>query len=327
MAHDIIMPVLGMNQDTGIIAEWLKQPGEWVASGDVVMAVETDKAVQDIESRHEGYLSHVKYEAGAEVPVGDVIAQLTAEPEEDKPAAEAAPAAKEEVAEEKPKPAEAPVAKAPLPAKKESKVAPSVGGKILASPKAKALLRERGISLNDMVADGATQPIHAAEAAGYQPRAAKVASLGKISGSVNPEAIVSTEQWLTAEGIEVSRAELLALLVAGTLRFTNVIEADTDCVVAVPADEFSLLNPDQTGLSGLEKLDEEDGFVCLWDFTGSAIAGFELDSSAKVNVSVFGGDQWTVELRFDTGLISSKQAVALLSELTRRISQPLRQLL
>jgi pyruvate/2-oxoglutarate dehydrogenase complex dihydrolipoamide acyltransferase (E2) component len=29
MSFDIIMPVLGMNQDTGIIAQWLKQPGEW----------------------------------------------------------------------------------------------------------------------------------------------------------------------------------------------------------------------------------------------------------------------------------------------------------
>lgn len=327
MSHDIIMPVLGMNQDTGIIAEWLKKPGEWVASGDVVMAVETDKAVQDIESRHEGYLSHVKYEAGAEVPVGGVVAQLTAEPEEDKPSETAASTAKAEVVEEKPKAAEAPVAKAPPPAKKQSTVAPSTGGKVLASPKAKALLRDRGISLNDMAADGVTQPIHAAEAASYQPRAARVSSLGKISGSVNPEALISTETWLAAEGIEVSRAEILALLVADALRYTNVVESDFDCTVAVPADEFTLLNPDQLGLAGLEKLDEEDGFVCLWDFTASSIGGFELDSAAKINVSVFGGEQWTAELRFDTSLISSKQAVAFLSELTRRMTQPLRQLL
>lgn len=327
MAHDIIMPVLGMNQDTGIISEWLKKPGEWVASGDVVMAIETDKAVQEIESRYEGYLSHVKYEAGEEAPVGDVIAQLTAEPEADITIVEQAPVVNKETTDTKPKNKVAPVVKTPSLAKKESKVLAPLGGRILASPKAKTLLNRRGITLENMVADGAKQPIHAAEAAAYQPRVAQAATLGKISGAVNPDALISTEQWLASEGIEVTRAEILALLIAGTLRYTGAVELDFDCIVAIPTAEIYLLNPDKRGFSGLEKLETDEGFVCLWDFTTTSISGFELDSSAKINVSVFGGDHWTVELRFDTSAISPKQAVTVLSELTRRISQPLRQLL
>jgi hypothetical protein len=330
MSHDIIMPVLGMNQDTGIIAEWLKAPGDWVASGDVVMSVETDKAVQDIESRYEGYLSHVKYDAGAEVPVGDVIAQLTAEPE----SARAVTDEKVPVDQKNVAPVatvvEAPASESKITQPLEKKISTSVGGKVLASPKAKALLKERGIAISELVDDGIAQPIHAADVTSFERKVSKVTTascLGKINSTVNPEAILETECWLAADGMQISRAELFSLLVVGTLRYTKVIAADADCSVVIPSDESCLLNPDLFGLADLQKSDEENGFVCLWDFTESTISGFELDSDAKLNVSVFGGEQWTLELRFDTQTINPKQAVTLLSELTRRITQPLRQLL
>lgn len=341
MSHDIIMPVLGMNQDTGIIAEWLKQPGEWVASGDVVMSVETDKAVQDIESRYEGYLSHVKYEAGAEVPVGDVVAQLTAQPESDLDSASSetdtgkAATTQSPVAEKAPAHVTTPQPshKTPQPSHNTGLVKtglPSVGGKILASPKAKSLLRDRGIAISDLTDDGVAQPIHAADVMAYEPKIRQkhvASSMGKIHSVVSPDAIVVTEEWLASDELSVSRAELLAVLVAGALRYSKVIESGVDCSVVIPADDCCLLNPDLVGLGDLQKSQDENGFVSLWDFTESSIAGFELDSDAKLNVSVFGGDQWTVELRFDTNVIRPKQAIVLLSEITRRISQPLRQLL
>ena len=76
MPHEIIMPVLGMNQDTGSIACWNKKPGDYVEAGDVVMDVETDKAVMEIEAKQKGYLTKIFYEAGCEVPVGDVVALI-----------------------------------------------------------------------------------------------------------------------------------------------------------------------------------------------------------------------------------------------------------
>jgi len=39
MAYEIIMPVLGMNQDTGIISVWLKQPGDFVEVDEPIMEV------------------------------------------------------------------------------------------------------------------------------------------------------------------------------------------------------------------------------------------------------------------------------------------------
>jgi pyruvate/2-oxoglutarate dehydrogenase complex dihydrolipoamide acyltransferase (E2) component len=51
MAHEVIMPALGMAQDTGLIVSWLKKPGDAVKAGDPIMEVETDKATMEVESR------------------------------------------------------------------------------------------------------------------------------------------------------------------------------------------------------------------------------------------------------------------------------------
>jgi hypothetical protein len=34
MPHDVIMPALGMAQDTGLIVSWLKKPGDAVKTGE-----------------------------------------------------------------------------------------------------------------------------------------------------------------------------------------------------------------------------------------------------------------------------------------------------
>jgi len=44
MPLDVIMPALGMAQETGQVVAWHKQPGDLVAKGDVLFEVETDKA-------------------------------------------------------------------------------------------------------------------------------------------------------------------------------------------------------------------------------------------------------------------------------------------
>jgi len=77
MPHDIIMPALGMAQDTGVLVRWIKQPGEAVAEGDALFEVETDKATMEVEAQSAGYLTQVTAQAGDNVPVGQVIAQIS----------------------------------------------------------------------------------------------------------------------------------------------------------------------------------------------------------------------------------------------------------
>ena len=89
--HEVIMPALGMAQDTGQIVSWLKSPGDAVKAGDALFEVETDKATMEVEAPADGFLTDVQAEAGADVPVGDVIALISATAEDSRRRA-AAPA-------------------------------------------------------------------------------------------------------------------------------------------------------------------------------------------------------------------------------------------
>ena len=81
MPHDIIMPALGMAQETGKIISWLKQPGDAGATGDVIMEVETDKSVMEVEAQASGFLTRVTAKAGDDVPVGQVVAVIAEAPD------------------------------------------------------------------------------------------------------------------------------------------------------------------------------------------------------------------------------------------------------
>lgn len=93
MAIEIVMPRLGWTMEEGTLVEWLKKPGEAVQAGEVLFTVETDKAINEVESFDAGRL-HIPEDApgpGATVPVGTVLGYLLAEGEE--PPASVAPAA------------------------------------------------------------------------------------------------------------------------------------------------------------------------------------------------------------------------------------------
>ena len=76
MATDVIMPALGMAQETGILIQWLKEPGDAVKAGEPLMEIETDKATVEVEAAASGVLANVSAQAGDEVPVGQVIAVI-----------------------------------------------------------------------------------------------------------------------------------------------------------------------------------------------------------------------------------------------------------
>ena len=74
MAISVIMPALEMAQETGKVISWKKKQGEQVKKGEILLEVETDKAVVEIEANGDGILSGVKAQEGAVVPVGQNIA-------------------------------------------------------------------------------------------------------------------------------------------------------------------------------------------------------------------------------------------------------------
>jgi pyruvate dehydrogenase E2 component (dihydrolipoamide acetyltransferase) len=76
MAVSVVMPALEMAQETGKLISWKKKEGEKVAKGEMLLEVETDKAVVEIEAQAEGILGGVTAKVGDVVPVGQTIAWL-----------------------------------------------------------------------------------------------------------------------------------------------------------------------------------------------------------------------------------------------------------
>ena len=64
----------------GNISKWHKQVGDEIGPGDVLAAIETDKAVVDFEMQEEGYVAALLYPEGArDVDLGKVVAIIVEE--------------------------------------------------------------------------------------------------------------------------------------------------------------------------------------------------------------------------------------------------------
>jgi pyruvate dehydrogenase E2 component (dihydrolipoamide acetyltransferase) len=77
MASEIVMPRMGLTMETGKIVNWLKQEGQTVKTGELLLTIETDKATVEIEALEGGVLGKIVADTGEEVPVGAVIGYLT----------------------------------------------------------------------------------------------------------------------------------------------------------------------------------------------------------------------------------------------------------
>lgn len=60
----------------GIVREWRKQSGDVVVQGDVLLEIETDKALFEVESPSAGTLGLLRAAVGETVPVGQVLVQV-----------------------------------------------------------------------------------------------------------------------------------------------------------------------------------------------------------------------------------------------------------
>ena len=149
MPIDVIMPALGVAQQTGTLLKWLRTEGQAVAKGEPLMEVETDKATVEIEAPGSGILSQVTAKAGDQVPVGQRIAYILTPGEESPPETVPAGRSAPPIQEEK---------KQPAPAAKitSTAVAPvaSSAGRLLASPAAKRIAKEKRVELASLQGSG-----------------------------------------------------------------------------------------------------------------------------------------------------------------------------
>jgi len=73
---DVTMPKLSDTMEEGKILRWLKQAGDQVEVGDLLVEVETDKADMEVEASAAGVLREVKLGEGESAAVGAVIAVI-----------------------------------------------------------------------------------------------------------------------------------------------------------------------------------------------------------------------------------------------------------
>jgi pyruvate dehydrogenase E2 component (dihydrolipoamide acetyltransferase) len=73
MAHSVIMPKAGMAMETGTIVRWFKEVGDRVEIGEPLLEIETDKVTMEVEAEFSGTLLAVLKEPGDTVPVTETI--------------------------------------------------------------------------------------------------------------------------------------------------------------------------------------------------------------------------------------------------------------
>ena len=326
----VIMPALGMAQDTGVIVAWHKGLGDAVAADDILFEVETDKATMEVEAGAVGFVAALLAEATEAAPVGDTIAIISAEKPANpvqrsiadggaaKPAASPnpAPTAKDEP---KPAPGKAPKAQA----------ATSPDGRILASPKARRLALEQGLDLNRLVMVGHPQPFHVADLEVLRALPAETVghtatSSRRLTANLPTVGFGAFAAW-AAENADLQDANaLLAGLAAASLgRVTATIAVESfgqSRAYRVPAGPFSAITKAE---------DDSAPALILRDLRMSRVSTVDLgaEEDAPILTLTQASSGLSITLECASQDLTAGEAVNLLSEFAGRMEQPLRHLL
>ena len=159
----ITMPRLSDTMEEGTVAKWNKKVGDPVNEGDILAEIETDKATMEFESFYSGTLLYIGLEEGQSAAVDSVLAAIGKEgtdPESVKAAIVSSTKEAtnpEEVKVSTPAPVvEQKETPKPIPVAAQSPVSTQSthNGRLVASPLAKKLAEEKGISLQQVKGSG-----------------------------------------------------------------------------------------------------------------------------------------------------------------------------
>jgi pyruvate dehydrogenase E2 component (dihydrolipoamide acetyltransferase) len=137
---DVGMPRLSDSMEEATVLQWLKRPGEDVAKGEPLVEVETDKATIVYEAESAGRLEEIVVGEGHAAALGAVIARMRVA------AGVGAPAAARTAA---PPPAAVPTTPVAAPAPRAAR-----GGRARATPVARRLAEQLGVSLQGLTGSG-----------------------------------------------------------------------------------------------------------------------------------------------------------------------------
>ncbi len=148
------MPQMGFDMTEGKVARWLKKIGDPVKQGEPIVEIETDKVNIEAEAFADGVLREILVGDGTTVPVGSMIGIIGA-PGEDLTAMKAEAGLVAKPAEQSAVEAKSAAAAQPIGAVAAPAPAMTGGnGRIKASPLAKRLAQEKGVSLAQLNGTG-----------------------------------------------------------------------------------------------------------------------------------------------------------------------------
>jgi len=277
MAISIVMPALEMAQETGKLVSWIKPEGATVAKGELILEIETDKAVMEIESPGAGVLAGIKAKPGDVVPVGQVIGWIVAAGEKP-PADEVQVVSGRNLASVSSPAHEAPTTKTTAPLEtREARI----------SPKARRLAKERGVEVGQLRGSGPDGEITTADvlaaadapADAPTPVPAGPSSAAGLSSIERLMAERTTQSWTTvphffltrdidAGGLNVLREHLLpGIEQAHSVRLTH-----TDLLVALVArvlPKFRIMN--SSWLNGVIHANPDVNIAIAMAVTGGVV--------------------------------------------------------
>ena len=334
MAHEVIMPALGMAQDTGLLVRWLKTVGDQVRADDVLMEVETDKSTMEVPAGSDGFIAELRAEAGQDVPVGQVIALISPEP---------------------PDPSTTPVnltqeSAAPEPEPEASnepetilQVTPPVAtpifleassGRILASPKARRLAKEAGLDLSRLADAGISQPYHAADLETLknlpivQPAGDKgilvfVSHVGAQVPAADFDAFIA--QMRDEGGVELTLSALVIAFAASGLRRATNPEELTISMRDHESNRQIFVDPDRLRLSAISGVVSEAASNLEVRNAGeSYLTNIALDPHRQPVLSIARANNiFHLTLTFSAADLTPDQAIEAMHELTTRLAEPM----
>lgn len=190
----VTMPRLSDTMTTGTVATWLKKVGDKVNEGDILAEIETDKATMEFESFNEGTLLYIGIQEGETAPVDSVLAIIgpagtdvsgiaenyssTSETKEIKETKETKESSETE--------------------NKKEVTTTNDSGRILASPLAKQIAKEKGIDLNQVNGSGENGRIVKSDIENYTPNTNTSSVVAPVAAAQTKEAVANVQPFVPA---------------------------------------------------------------------------------------------------------------------------------
>lgn len=265
------MPKLSDTMTEGVLEKWHKKVGDKVKSGELLADIATDKATMEFESFQDGVILHIGVEEGKGVPVDSIIAILGKGDENVKEvlAALESGGGSTSSAKQENKSQDSGQQTTKQTTNNNQPTTSADGGRIKASPLAKALAKEKGIDLSKVQGSGDNGRITKSDIENFKGASSTVSSQ-KSSGT----SVALGQESYTDEPASQMRKTIARRLLEsknGAPHFYLNIEVDMDVAIA--------------GREAINKISEVK--VSFNDFVIKAVAA-ALKKHPRVNSSWMG---------------------------------------